>query len=664
MQQAATSQTPQEREVGTYILFTILESMGGGVSQNFGKLFELFSQTIHDPASAEVRINTMLALGKIGMVLDADDDEESLEAFQKALPDMVSILKQAIEAGDEDRTTQAFEIFQTLLECDSRLLSVHFRDLVQFMMQLASEKSLDKEARIQALNFLINCVLYRKTKFQGLRIGEQLTVNLMDILAESGDDTDDDDGFSLAILVLSLLSMMAQNLPPSQTMVPLIRTFKTFATSSNYRQRSAGITALGTAAEGAGEFLDTQLPDLIPLILQLLMDPEAKVRGATANGTKLLGDVLPETLGKEHEKFISALVRCLNQAVKDLDGPDSKANLKIVPACVGAIDSLVEGLASKDIEPYLPGLVPHLSHLFSHEDPKIKQAAIGAVGSIAENAKDAFLPYFERSMNALSEFVHIKDNDDELDTRCMTMDAMGSMASAVGAEPFQRYVRPLMDATEEGIQLDNNRLKESCYLLWGTLAKVYGPDFKPFLPGVVQALFKCLEEEDDGINVELGEEAADLVGKEVMIGGQKVRVVGNSDTDGIADMDDLDDMDDDGDSDWDDLAGFSSIVEEQEVAVEVVADLLAYTKGEFLPYLARSIELILPMVENGYEGSRRSAISTLYRAYVVLWQLQDEQHQEWQPGLPLRVQPTDDVMKLGDAVMKSTLEIWSEELEG
>lgn len=37
--------------------------------------------------------------------------------------------------------------------------------------------------------------------------------------------------------------------------------------------------------------------------------------------------------------------------------------------------------------------------------------------------------------------------------------------------------------------------------------------------------------------------------------------------------------------------------------------------------------------------------------------------QKWQPGLPLKVQPTDDLTKLGDVVMKGTLALWEEEID-
>ena len=73
--QAATSAKKEERAIGIYILFTILETLGEGFQEKFHELFTLFGKTIQDPESPEVRINTLLALSKLGVHLDSEEDE-------------------------------------------------------------------------------------------------------------------------------------------------------------------------------------------------------------------------------------------------------------------------------------------------------------------------------------------------------------------------------------------------------------------------------------------------------------------------------------------------------------------------------------------------------------------------------------------------------------
>ena len=185
--QAAGSGNKDERVVGTYILFTILETLGEGFEAKFQELFNLFSNTIRDPESEEVRINTLLALSKLAMHLDSEENEAPVKAFQEFIPPMVAILKEAIDNQQEDRVMQAFEVFQTLLGCDPALLTPHLKDLVIFMNELAANTDADEDTRTQAISFLMQSVQYRKLKIQGMRLGEQLTRSALQIVTELSD---------------------------------------------------------------------------------------------------------------------------------------------------------------------------------------------------------------------------------------------------------------------------------------------------------------------------------------------------------------------------------------------------------------------------------------------------------------------------------------------
>ncbi len=52
----------------------------------------------------------MLALSRLAIICDTDNDEESLKMLQDAIPQMVAVLKSAVDSKDEDRTTQSFEV--------------------------------------------------------------------------------------------------------------------------------------------------------------------------------------------------------------------------------------------------------------------------------------------------------------------------------------------------------------------------------------------------------------------------------------------------------------------------------------------------------------------------------------------------------------------------
>lgn len=662
LQQAATSQTSRHREVGVYIIYTLLETMPDMFQENMGAMLKLFNTTIQDPENVEVRINTMLALSELAMVLDTDEDPKSLKAFQDTIPHMVRILQQSVESGDEEHTMQAFEVFNKLLSYESAFLNVHFGDLMQFMIQLSANTDIDEDARSQALSFLMQAVRYRKLKVQSLRIGEQLTNSTLKIVTELGDLSAEDEDITPARSALGLLDIMSESLPPSQVAVPLLKAIGPYVQSPDPDYRRAGILALGMCVEGAPDFISTQLVEILPMVLHLLEDPEVRVRSAALNGVARLADDLAEDMGKEHARLIPALVKNFDLAMANLSGPAGEENLGIIKQSCMAIDSLIEGLEKVDAAKYVGELVPRISPLFQHPDQKTQISAIGAVGSIASAGEEAFMPYFTSTMQTLGQYVSIKDSEDELELRGVSCDTLGKIASAVGAEAFQPYVTPLMQASEEALHLDHPRLRETSYILWSTMAKVYEEKFSPYLEGVMKGLVECLEQDEDEANVQLGEEARDLLGQEVTIAGKKIKVADISNDDDDDDHIHVEGMEDD--DDWDDLGAVTAVAMEKEIAVEVIGDVLTHTRGHFLPFFQKSVEAVLPLVEHTFEGVRKSAIGTLWRGYACLWALAEGNGMaKWQAGLPLKVEATEDLMKLGTLIMTATLTLWQDEVD-
>ena len=661
--QASTSKQVGYREVGIYILFSLLEAAGDAFEDKLPGLFQLFNTTIKDPESAEVRVNTLLCLSRVAMLIQPEEDPANLAQFVQAFPGMVGVLKAAVDEDDEDRAMQAFEVFQTLLGCEAALLNTHFRDLLTFMADLAANTDISNESRTQALSFLMQCARYRKMKIQGTKdMGESLTLKSLQIATEIDEDEDDDD-ITPNKSALGLLDLLASALPPRQVIVPLLKALPQYVNSENPKYRQAGILALGMCVEGAPDFVATQLDSLMPIVLRLLNDPIIGVRNAALNGVARLADDLAVDLSKFHQELIPAILKNMDSATTQATSESGlKKNIGILKSSCGALDSVVDGMEKEVMVTYVPELIPRLGRLFSHEDFNVKASAAGAMGSIAGSAGEDFLPYFENTMKALSEFVALKDSQDELDLRGTVCDAMGAMAQAVGPAAFQPYVHDLMQASEEALHLEHPRLKETSYILWSTLAKVYGEEFTPFLDGVVKGLLECLEQEESDLEVELGENAQDLLGQEVVIAGKKIKVA--SSTDLPPDADEMDGDDEDEDDDWDDLDAVTAVAMEKEIAIEVIADVLSHTRKHYVPFFEKTIEAVMPLVEHNYEGVRKTAIATLWRAYACLWALmEDHTGEHWTPGLPLKSQPSEELLKLGEVVTVATLTIWEDEVD-
>jgi hypothetical protein len=265
-------------------------------------------------------------------------------------------------------------------------------------------------------------------------------------------------------------------------------------------------------------------------------------------------------------------------------------------------------------------------------------------------------------MKELSQYVSIKDSPDELVLRAAVCDTMGRMATAVGGPAFQPYVEPLMQASEEALHLDHPRLRETSYILWSTMAKLYKEDFTPFLDGVVKGLYESLEQEESDLEVELGEEASDLIGKEIVVEGKKIKVTAATD-DEIEDVDPMEDDDDD-DDDWDDLNTVTAVAMEKEISVEVLGDIITHTGQKYIPYLEKSLEIVVALTDHSYEGIRKASFGTLWRAYASLWELMEAHSGEkWKPGIPLKVQPSQELVKLGEVVATATMQVWGDDVD-
>ncbi|KAI5807953.1 armadillo-type protein [Peziza echinospora] len=648
LSQAATSAKSEDREVGVYILYTLLETLEDAVADRSQEFFALFSQTINDPESVTVRLNTLLALGKMAEYLGADQDPQGVAAFKAVLPQMVNVLKHLIDTNDEERANSAFEVFQTLLIVDPALIASHFRDLVQFMMELASAKVVPDDFRTKALSFLMSCLRYKKMKMQSMKFGEPLTLRALEIVTEFQEDSDADD-MNPSRTALSLLDYLSASLPPSQVVVPLLKALPEYTASPNPDYRKAAVLALGMCVEGAPDFVATQINFILPTVLGLLADPELKVRQAALHTIARLADDLPVEIGKEHSKLIPAFIGLL----------DSSDGLDIWKATCNAVDAVFVGIDQDEVRGYLPALMPRLSRMFQQDDLVLKGAAVAAIGSTASSAKDLFMPYFADTMAALLPYVELKHSEQELDLRGIIVDAMTGISESVGREAFTPFVHTLMAAAYEALNLGHPRLKETSFMFFSAMARVYEEDFQPFLEKVAVALFESLDQVETDLGSDDEDDETIQITSVGAPGTNKVAVDGiEIDLTGDGDDEDFDEEDV-----WDELTAVNAVALEKEVAAEVMGEILSHCKRGYIPYLERTIEILNQKLQHPYEGVRKAAVSTIWRAYVTFWQISEEDGTigKWSPGLPLAVKPTPELEKFGAMVITSTVNLLKDE---
>lgn len=66
----------KHREVGVYIIFTVLEAIAEGFEDHMEEFFKIFQRLLVDPESLEIRITTVRALGVLAQYIDVEDKKE------------------------------------------------------------------------------------------------------------------------------------------------------------------------------------------------------------------------------------------------------------------------------------------------------------------------------------------------------------------------------------------------------------------------------------------------------------------------------------------------------------------------------------------------------------------------------------------------------------
>ncbi|KAL4258626.1 Armadillo-like helical [Pleurotus pulmonarius] len=618
LHQTCVSPQVAHREVGSFILFTVLENIVEGFQEHLQSFFKLFEQLLSDPESIEVRITTVRSLGVLAQYLDIDSKNE-IRSFQALLPAMIQVIGQCVETGNENGARPLFDVLETLLILEIPLLGKHIPQLAEFLLQCGGNRAFDGDLRVLALNALNWTIQYKKSKIQSQNLAAAILEGLMPIAAEEEPVDIDDDAPSRS--ALRIIDSLATNLPPSQVFPALRTLISQYFSSPDPNLRRAAMLALGVSVEGCSEYMTPLMSEVWPVIEAGLQDGDASVRKATCVAVSCLCEWLEEECVTKHSVLIPAIMNLIND-------PETQR-----PACT-ALDAMLEILHDV-IDQYLQLIMERLAGLLDTAPIPVKSVVTGAIGSAAHASKERFLPYFEPTMSRLQHFLVLTGEGEEIELRGITMDAIGTISEAVGKDVFRPFFPNMMTQAFQGIEMGSARLRECSFLFFGVMAGVFGEEFAPYLPSVVPPLLASCKQ------TEQGEENLTMTVQEA----SSAFASGSSPSNAINVMDDengnasieLEDVDVDKMIDVN-----SAIAVEKEIAADTIGTLFAATGNHFLPYVEQCTIELVSLLNHYYEGIRKSATDSLLQIARTFYELSN--HQEWQPGIPVVV-PVDTTVK-------------------
>ncbi|RKP24485.1 armadillo-type protein, partial [Syncephalis pseudoplumigaleata] len=607
-----------QREVGIYVLYSLMETIVGASPSQIDQLIELFSRTLMDPESKEVRITTLQAFGELAEYVEAEDKKQ-VRQLQDQVPNMLSVLQQCIADGDESSLAKGFDALDSMMLLETPILSRHVPQLIEFSISVGANQSLDDSARVMALSFLLMTSLYKKTRLQKAKLVTPLIQHLMPITAEEDpEDVDDDSPSRVALRVIQSLS---SGLPPSQVFPVLLQLILEYMASPSAGHRKAAMMAFAASVEGCADFMRSKINDLMQLVFAGLQDPEVVVRRASCLALSCVAEEIEEAVTSNHAVLLPLLFNLIGET-----------NEEITKHACSALSALLDNLGDEILQ-YLPTLMEKLVILMEGTQGEMRSTVVNAIGSAAQTAGTAFTPYFQEVMVRLQPMMAYRGSDaDDIVLRGVATDTAGAIASAVGKDAFMPYLEPTMQLAVEALSLEGPRLRETSYSFFTLMAGVFGEAMAPFLPTIVpQLLHTCAQDETDGIELLNENEEVDL---------------------------------NDADIEEEEEEAFrlnTALGDEKEIAADAMGELVEGTRGHFMPFVSDCVNALIKMLDHYSDGVRKSSIASLLKFVGAFSDMATPEGTEWAAGLPLQQPVHENVASLIQLVMPALLEAWKTE---
>lgn len=589
---AATQESePQTKETAVYTLYTILETQIPALNPHINDFLNLFTALLSDTTSRSIRVNAVLSLDVISQFVESDleSNGQAADKFKSSIPGMVQVLKEVVSADDSEKAQLVFNVFNSLLFLETRLVGDHLIDLIKFIAEIAANTSLDEEYRTFALQFLISCVTLKKSKIVSNKLGPQLTLVALRIASEeidieaeleNEDEENENEENAPPTLALRLIAMLSAELPPSQVITPLFENANGLLTSQNQFERRAGLLSFGIASSGAPDYFSTQISKIIPIISTGLKDSELVVRVAALRSLAQMTSELQDIIADFHEELLPLIISIIDSAT---------SVMAYKYACI-ALDGLIEFMSFEAIGKYMEPLMNKLFTMLQQANSSsLKATIVSAIGSTAFAGGKGFEPFFNTSIQMLEPFVANSGeteglSEDDIELRALTFENISTMARAVGSASFSAYAKPLVEAAYTSIGSDNSRIRESGFAFISNMAKVYGAEFAGFLDQIVPQILKCLEQEEFTFNID-GEE---------------------------------DELDEDDDNLENKFNVHTGITIEKEIASVALAELATGTGKEFAKYVEPSIKTLAEQIENSY-GMREASMNAIWKIVKAIF---------------------------------------------
>lgn len=260
---------------------------------------------------------------------------------------------------------------------------------------------------------------------------------------------------------------------------------------ADWRKRHAGLVTLSQIAEGCAKQMQQQVEEVSRPCLAAFGDAHPRVRWAAINCVgQMCTDLSPTLQEKTHGVTLPALIRCMEDA----------QNPRVQAHAAAATVNFAEGCDQEVLLPYLDALVGKLLLLLQSPKRMVQEAALTALASVADCAKDTFTKFYDAVVPYLKQILLGASAREHRTLRAKALECLSLIGMAVGKERFRADAVAVMEFLR---QLQSTVVEADdptgMYMLqaWARLCKCLGSEFLPYMEVVMPPLLATAQLKPD-----------------------------------------------------------------------------------------------------------------------------------------------------------------------
>jgi len=486
---AGNSQDQARRTVA----YTVLRNLAGCQfhgSKYLPPLMELFMGGLQDGGGIlEIRLESLKGVG----VLSNYVEDEDTSAFVDLVPNMLEVVRAALESGDEVSVSSAIAVFQDLTDSKAEIFGTHGLPTCKFMIELTATQAVPAETRKMSAAFLAWFIRFQKNivvKNDLVNALLQLSFNL-----SIEDDTVEEEDSVLLKAAAEILDSLFLELP-TLTYEPAVSASLELFKAPEPHKRRAAIMTLMLLAEGCCEQVienENSLHELVKIVCSAMKDQD--------NGTRRHACLAMMQFASHFDTEITGLCQQILEAlISMLQKPQETTEVKEV--AWKAVEGMVEAADEETIAKILAPMMGVLVDAIKVESTKVQKTIVAVFSTLATIAKEKFLPYYDISMQFLEVLLNAKidpNDEDMVELRGEVTESMGHIMNSVGVEnnnldTVVQITQKVMDSMVETSDLRPYTLNYAA-----TLMELYKADFEkfPFYKQVTKEITDTLLADDN-----------------------------------------------------------------------------------------------------------------------------------------------------------------------